>query len=115
MEPQTWYDSRFGLAYQVYSREHLQMVLLQCTFDFVNRLDRSMQNETGVSPVADPLMQVCFFLSFTYLRQTLFFIWIKSEVTSKDMWGEFQQKISSLVHWKATLTQWKVFSCGQCA
>lgn len=74
---------------------HLQLTILSSTFEFVNRIDKATQSEQGIASAAD------------FLFQALFFIWIKSEVTTKEMWGEFQQKISSLVHWKSTVSNWK--------
>ena len=42
--------------------------------------------------------------------QALFLVWIRSEITTQEMWLEFSRKVSSLVAWKASVDEWKV--CG---
>ena len=39
--------------------------------------------------------------------QSLFLVWIRSEVTTEAMWQDFNAKLATLVNWKATLTQWE--------
>ena len=40
--------------------------------------------------------------------QALFLVWIRSEITTQEMWLEFSRKVSSLVAWKASVDEWKV-------
>eukprot|EP01091_Cochliopodium_minus_P009645 TRINITY_DN2415_c1_g4_i3.p1 TRINITY_DN2415_c1_g4~~TRINITY_DN2415_c1_g4_i3.p1 ORF type:complete len:1262 (+),score=390.11 TRINITY_DN2415_c1_g4_i3:647-4432(+) len=37
----------------------------------------------------------------------LFLIWLRSPITTDDMWRKFKEKISQLVEWKSVVTQWK--------
>jgi len=60
------------------------------------------------------LLSPLFFLGQSYgssvramFRQSLFLVWIRSEVTTHDMWSEFREKLSQLVEWKAVVTQWE--------
>lgn len=39
--------------------------------------------------------------------QALFLVWIRSEITTQEMWLEFSRKVASLTQWKATVDEWK--------
>jgi hypothetical protein len=41
----------------------------------------------------------------------LFLIWIRSSITTEDMWIAFKDKMQTLLDWKALVTQWKVPLC----
>eukprot|EP01104_Vermistella_antarctica_P013879 TRINITY_DN4277_c0_g1_i3.p1 TRINITY_DN4277_c0_g1~~TRINITY_DN4277_c0_g1_i3.p1 ORF type:complete len:1289 (+),score=342.86 TRINITY_DN4277_c0_g1_i3:94-3960(+) len=43
------------------------------------------------------------------LVKDLFFTWLQSKATSQEMWSEFQEQVSSLVHWRAVVAEWKYY------
>lgn len=75
--------------------ESFQTTLLNTVTDFFTRMKTAPGGEQGLVGAADALVH------------TLFFVWIKSTVTTKEMWGDFQGKISALITWKAVVSQWK--------
>jgi len=72
----------------------LQMTMLDTTYSLLN--NSSPFNAPSIaSTMADSMFQA------------LFLVWIRSEITSQEMWLDFSRKVSSLVAWKATVDEWK--------
>jgi hypothetical protein len=71
----------------------LQTTILNTCVQFISRLDSNV--DQSLTPLSDILFQ------------TLYFIWIKSEITTKEMWGELQSKLSNLTHRKPVVSMWK--------
>ena len=37
----------------------------------------------------------------------MFLVWLRSPITTDDMWQKVKEKVSGLVDWKAVVTQWR--------
>ena len=101
-----------------FSRETLQYTVLLTSFDLVNRsLPESSSTPTPPAVITsllkkqapNPLSKNGKHDTFAdHLFGALYFFWIRSGITTEDMWRDMSRKVAFCTDWQANVRQWKV-------
>ncbi|PRP83806.1 ral GTPase-activating protein subunit alpha-2 [Planoprotostelium fungivorum] len=88
--------------------EKLQYTLLSAAFDLLNKA--SPQSSQYSKTTFDLLNAVEEEGGKTFgdlLFGSLYFVWLRSQKVTEDMWQDLSRKVASLVNWRANVLQWK--------
>eukprot|EP01087_Luapelamoeba_hula_P001339 TRINITY_DN1108_c0_g1_i2.p1 TRINITY_DN1108_c0_g1~~TRINITY_DN1108_c0_g1_i2.p1 ORF type:complete len:963 (-),score=110.16 TRINITY_DN1108_c0_g1_i2:2923-5697(-) len=87
------YSAEFASRMENETWVALQRIILDTTYTLLNNNSPFGTSIAGL--MAD------------HLFQTLYLVWIRSTVTTKELWEEFSKKVYALTAWKATVNEWK--------